>query len=133
MLDATGKPTAPHEVRGRLWQDNHSGQRGHKLMAKELGDTIPAIGANENVKDYDDVLAPAKLFSPFNGWTWYITEWDAATGLCFGLVQGFETELGYFDLTELAEVTVFGGVPAVERDLYWQPQTLGEIRRQSRP
>ena len=56
---------------------------------------------------------------------------DAETGTCFGLVEGFETELGYFDLTELAEVTVFGSVPAVERDLYWEPQTLGEIRRQS--
>ena len=51
------------------------------------------------------------------------------TGTCFGLVQGFETELGYFSLDELAEATVFGGVPAVERDLYWQPKTLGEIRR----
>ncbi len=91
-----------------------------------------AIGANENVADHDAVLAPAKLFSPYNGWRWYITEWDAETGLCFGLVEGFETEVGYFDLTELAEVTVFGKVPAVERDLYWKPQTLGEIRRQSR-
>ena len=26
---------------------------------------------------------------------------------------------------------MFGKVPAVERDLYWEPQTLGEIRRQS--
>ena len=66
------------------------------------------------------------------GWTWYITEWNAATGECFGLVEGFETELGYFDLTELSEATVFGRVPAVERDLYWKPETLGEIRRQSR-
>ena len=41
------------------------------------------------------------------------------------------TELGYFDLTELAEVTVFGNVPAVERDLYWEPKTLGEIKRES--
>ena len=47
------------------------------------------------------------------------------------LLEGFETELGYFDLTELSEVTVLGGVPAVERDLYWEPQTLGEIRRQA--
>ena len=46
------------------WQDNHSGRRRHKLMTKELGDTIPAIGANESVEDHDDVLAPAKLFSP---------------------------------------------------------------------
>ena len=114
-----------------IWQDHHSGRRGHKLMTKELGDTIPAIGATDNVADYDAVLAPAKLFSPYNGWTWYITEWDAETGLCFGLVEGFEAEIGYFDLTELAEVTVFGGVPAVERDLYWQPETIGEIRRRS--
>ena len=38
------------------------------------------------------------------------------------LVEGFETELGYFDLTDLSEVTVFGGVHAVERDLYWKPE-----------
>ena len=114
-----------------IWQDNHSGLRRQKLMTKELGETIPALYANENVKDYDTVLAHAKLFSPYNGWTWYITEWEAETGTCFGLVQGFEEELGYFDLTELAEVTVFGGVPAVERDLYWKPTTLGEIRRQA--
>ena len=70
----------------------------------------------------DAVVARVKLFSPYTGWRWYITEWDAETGLCFGLVEGFETELGYFDLTELAGVTVFGGVPAVERDLYWEPR-----------
>ena len=58
-----------------------------------------------------------------------MTEWDAETGECFGLVDGLEKELGYFSLDELAEATVFGGVPAVERDLYWKPKTLGEIRR----
>ena len=26
---------------------------------------------------------------------------------------------------------MFGGVPAVERDLYWKPKTLGEIKRES--
>ena len=114
-----------------IWQDDHSGLRGHALMTKELGDTIPALYANQNVEDYDAVIAPAKLFSPYSNWTWYITEWDAETGLCFGLVEGFETELGYFDLTELAEAKLFGSVPAVERDLYWKPTTIGEIRRRS--
>ena len=114
-----------------IWRDNHSGVRGHALMTKELGDTIPALYANENVENYDDVLAIAKLFSPYSNWRWFITEWDAETGTCFGLVEGFETELGYFSLDELAEVTVLSGVPAVERDLYWQPETLGEIRRQA--
>ena len=46
------------------------------------------------------------------------------------MVEGMETELGYFDLTELSEVTVFGGIPAIERDLYWQPRTLGEIKEE---
>ena len=112
-----------------IWQDRHNGRRGHMLMPRELGDTIPALYANEDVPDYDTVVVPAKFFSPYNGWTWYATEWDPKTGLCFGLVEGFEVELGYFSLDELAEVTVFGGVPAVERDLYWQPKTIGEIRK----
>ncbi|MCY4529741.1 MAG: DUF2958 domain-containing protein [Chloroflexi bacterium] len=127
MTTTTGTATVT-----TMWQDKHSGPRGHKLMTKELGEKIPALYANENVENYDDVLAPAKLFSPYGKWTWYVTEWDAETGECFGLVQGFETELGYFSLDELAEATVFGGVPAVERDLYWEPKTLGEIRRRSR-
>ena len=114
-----------------IWQDNHNRYRRHKLMTKELADKIPTLYANEDVEDYDAVLAPVKLFSPYNGWRWYVTEWEAETGLCFGLVEGFVTELGYFDLTELAEATVFGNVPAVERDLYWDPKTLGEIKRES--
>ncbi len=132
MSDKNGTTTTtPHQVRGKLWQDPHSGRRRHKLMTKELGEKIPALGAHEDVEDYDTVRAPAKLFSPYSGWRWYITEWNAETGLCFGLVEGFETELGYFDLTELAETTVLGGVPAVERDLYWEPMPVGEVRRVS--
>ena len=114
-----------------MWQDQFSGKRGHELMTEKLAETIPAIYAKEKVTDYDTVLAHAKLFSPYSNWTWYITEMDAETGQCFGLVEGFERELGYFDLTELAETTVFGGVPAVERDLYWEPKTLGDIKRGS--
>ena len=135
MTDERGNAvtaTTPHQVRGRLWQDNHSGRRRHRLMTKELGQKIPAIGANEDVDDFDEVLAVAKLFSPYTGWRWYVTEYDPESGLCFGLVEGFEVEVGYFDLTELGEATVLGNVPAVERDLYWEPKTIGEVRRRSR-
>ena len=121
--------TDERETTATMWQDQHSGKRGHQLMTERLADTIPALYANENVADYDTVLAHAKLFSPYSNWTWYITEMNPATGTCFGLVDGLERELGYFDLTELAEATVFDGVSAVERDLYWEPMTLGEIKR----
>ena len=123
--------TDQKETTATMWQDQHSGKRGHQLMTQKLADAIPALYANEDIADYDTVLALAKLFSSYSNWTWYITEMDPATGTCFGLVDGFEKELGYFDLTELAETTVFGGVPAVERDLYWEPKTLGEIKRGS--
>ena len=79
-----------------IWRDIRSGVRGHALMTQELEDSIPALYANEHVENHDDVLAVVKLFSPYSGWTWYITEWDAETGTCFGLVEGFETEIGYF-------------------------------------
>ena len=117
---------------GAVWQDAHSSIRGHALMTREAGATIPSIGSTDNAPDYDGVIAHVKLFSPYVGWRWYITEWNPRTGRCFGLVEGFETEIGYFDLTELSEVTIYGSVPAVERDLYWQPMTIGEIRNQAR-
>ena len=123
--------TDQKETTATVWEDRHAGKRGHQLMTQKLAETIPAIYANEKVADYDTVLVHAKLFSPFSNWTWYITEMDPETGQCFGLVEGFERELGYFDLTELAETTVFGDVPAVERDLYWEPRTLGEIKNGS--
>lgn len=124
--------TDQKETTATVWEDLHAGKRGHQLMTRKLAETIPAIYANEKVADYDTVLAHAKLFSPYSNWTWYITEMDPETGRCFGLVEGLERELGHFDLTELAETTVLGGVPAVERDLYWEPRTLGKIRNGSR-
>ena len=33
--------------------------------------------------------------------SWYISEYDPIKKLCFGLVDGFEKELGYFSLDEL--------------------------------
>ena len=123
--------TDERETPATMWQDRHSGKRGHQLMTEKLAETIPALYVNENVANYDTVLARAKLFSPYSQWAWYITEMNAATGTCFGLVYGLDTELGYFDLTELAETTVFGGVPAVERDLYWEPKTIGDIKGES--
>ena len=55
--------------------DNHSGLRRHKLMTKELADTIPPLYANDGADDPDAVVARVKLFSPYSNWTWYIAEW----------------------------------------------------------
>jgi hypothetical protein len=50
------------------------------------------------------------------------------------LVSGFEVELGYFLLKELREARGPLGLP-FERNLYFEPQTLGklmEIHRQEK-
>jgi hypothetical protein len=44
----------------------------------------------------------------------------------FGLVDGLETELGYFSLRELQEVHGPMGL-AIERDLYYEPISLREL------
>ena len=68
MLDQKRNATS-----ATTWQDNQSGRRGHKLMTKDIPDTIPPLYANDGVDDPDAVVAKVKLFSSYNGWRWYIT------------------------------------------------------------
>ena len=44
-----------------------------------------------------------EIWESFSGWYWYVTEFHEGT-LAFGLVRGWETEWGYFDLAELREL-----------------------------
>jgi hypothetical protein len=103
----------------------NSTKRGHKLLTEELKKSLPAPYSQE---DNPDPMVWVKFFSPYSQWTWYATEFDPKDEVFFGLVKGFEEELGYFCLEELEEVTVFGDVPGVERDLHWEPRPLSEVR-----
>ena len=116
-----------------MWTDKHAGKRGHSLMSNEVAAKIPPIGtyASKTREQMNEVKPHAKLFTPMSNWTWYILEMDRETGDCYGLVDGYEMESGYFDLTELSEVTMLNGLLiGVERDLYWTPETLGNIRKE---
>lgn len=63
-----------------------------------------------------EAVAPIKFFTPDSRWTWYPTEFDGEDTF-FGLVAGFEVELGYFSLAELERVRGPLRLP-VERDLF---------------
>ena len=56
--------------------------------------TIPSLYGQEGKGK--NALAYVKLFTPDSNFTWYITELDLEEKLCFGLIDGFEKELGYF-------------------------------------
>ena len=114
-----------------------------KLLTKKIEKALPALGSTfqmtvgelatarklglDSVTSCWDAVAVVKFFTPWSSWTWYATEYDPAERLFFGMVDGPDRELGYFSLDELEEVTGPWGLK-IERDLYWEPATLAEIR-----
>ena len=95
-----------------------------KILTKAILKKLPNIGDNE--KNNKEHIAHVKLFGGSSG-TWYITEYDPIQNLCFGLVDGFEKELGYFSLTELLELKFPPfGLP-IERDMWFESTPIKEL------
>lgn len=97
--------------------------RPMELIDDELRAVLPPLYSNEKLGL--DAMAPVKLFTPDSNWTWYASEFDGEE-LFFGLVSGFDVELGYFTLTELESVRGSLGL-TIERDLHYKPQTLQQL------
>jgi len=96
-----------------------------KLLTKEIREKLPKLYAQD--KKGDDAVVYAKFFTPWTKWTWFVTEFDGEDTF-FGLVQGHETEAGYFSLSELEAIKGPFGLK-IERDMHFSPKTLGEIKK----
>jgi len=96
-----------------------------KLLTEEIKKKLPALYAQDGKGD--KAIAYVKFFTPDSNWTWWATEYDPNEKVFFGLVQGLEIELGYFALEELESARGPMNLP-IERDMYFTPTTLGEIR-----
>ena len=97
--------------------------RGMKLLTQELRRKLPPLYSQDGKGG--KAVALVKFFTPDSNWTFHGVEFDGEDRF-FGLVDGHFKELGYFSLSELESVNGPMGLP-VERDVYWQPKTLGEI------
>lgn len=95
-----------------------------EVLDGESRAVLPPLYSTEKLGD--QVIAPIKLFTPDSNWSWYPTEFDG-NDLFFGLVSGYEVEAGYFSLVELEEARGPLNLP-IERDLYYVPKTLAELR-----
>ncbi len=93
-----------------------------KLLTQEIRKRLPALYACEQVKD---PVVQCKFFTPDSNWSWYAIEFDGADTF-FGLVDGFERELGYFSLSELETTRGPLRLP-IERDLYFVPCHVSEL------
>ena len=102
------------------------------LLTEELRNKLPPLDSQDGLGG--KAIAYVKFFTPDSNWTWWATEGspikdDDGNEIdfhFFGLVEGFERELGYFSLSELESAKGPMGLP-IERDLFWQPKMLEEI------
>jgi hypothetical protein len=97
------------------------------LLTNEIASNLPPLYSQESRGM--EAIAWVKFFTPWSSWTWYATEFDPADRLFFGLVEGLETELGYFSLDELEAIRGPGPL-RVERDIHFQPKPLSQCERQ---
>lgn len=102
-----------------------------KLLTKEIRKKLPTLRAQANKGD--EAVAYFKLFTPDSNWTWYVLcgepvleDGREVDFEFFALVDGFEKEFGYVFLNELESIRGPLGLP-IERDRYWQPQTVKQI------
>jgi len=106
-----------------------------KLLTQKIRKSLPKLRAQEGKGA--DAIVSLKFFTPDSNWTWWVTEGEPVfedddptkTEIdfeFFGLVEGFEREFGHFRLSELQGARGPMGL-AIERDLYWNPKSLGEI------
>lgn len=93
-----------------------------QLLPKEILDKLPTLGKTENQKK---PMAVVKFFYPDFSWTWYAVEFDGKD-LFYGLVHGFEKELGYFSLSELMVNRGKLGCE-IERDFYFEPVSVSKL------
>jgi len=112
--------------------------RSQPLLDDDTRNRLPPLYSGEKLGL--NALALVKFFTPDSGFTWYAsegsavdengyfdTDHDKVDYVFFGLVAGFEVELGYWALSELEEVRGPLGLP-IECDLYFEPTSLGELK-----
>lgn len=86
-----------------------------RLLTAGIRRALPPLRSTEALGMDAPIIV--KFFTPTSNWTWYATEFDGED-MFFGLVIGFEKELGYFSLSELESVQGPYRV-GIERDLYF--------------
>ena len=96
-----------------------------KLLTQEIRDKIPELYAQDGKGE--QAIVHVKFFTPDSSWTWLATEFDGEDRF-FGLVKGFETEWGYFSLSEMEQATGPMGLH-IERDRHYKPRTIEEARK----
>ncbi|MEA3341881.1 MAG: DUF2958 domain-containing protein, partial [Chloroflexota bacterium] len=130
----------PLELARRLWSEHRPEKQGdaqrmsHDYVPDWLLDAIPALYSQDG--EHDKVVW-LKLFLPEGRWTFYATEYskvapDETPDLFFGYLAsplGPDCdELCYMTLEQIKEVRGARLRLPIERDLWWTPKLLSEVK-----
>ena len=99
------------------------------LLTKEIEKKIPKLYTHDG-KPANEVPIVVKFFTPDSNWSWFVSEGEQQPDgdwLFFGMVHGFEKEMGYFNLHDLMKVRGAMNLP-VERDMYYGNHTLADVQ-----
>ncbi|HRF98314.1 MAG TPA: DUF2958 domain-containing protein, partial [Aggregatilineales bacterium] len=116
-----------------------------RLLDEATAKRLPPLYTNESI----GLNALAQVKFATSGWTWYASEASAVLTdgtykplsdidpydptvqdvIFFGLVDGFELELGYFSLSELESVNE-DVIATIERDTAFTPTSLKDLQTQ---
>lgn len=100
-----------------------------KLLTKELLNQFE----KQPVDGGDNVKIICKFFNPSGGQTWYAIEYNPQEKMFFGFADlGFKDmeEFGYFGLEELESIKCPPFGLGIERDLYFEPMTVKQLKNQ---
>jgi glucose dehydrogenase len=93
-----------------------------KLINDELQKRFNKVGRQKK-----NPLVIAKFFDPVGSGTWYATEYDPETNICYGYVTGLAyDEWGYFSIDELESLKRPFGL-TIERDLYFSEIPFNDL------
>lgn len=95
------------------------------INKKENLRTLPALHSQS---ENPDPVASARFFDSLSFWCWYAIEFDG-NDTFFGLVCGFESELGQFHLSEFAEINRDSGFDRIKLDDKFVPTPINKISK----
>ncbi len=106
-----------------------------KLITTKLIARFREVGDQSEIKN---PLVIAKFFNPAGAGTWYATEYDTETNICFGYVTnlvpdalGMFDEWGSFSIDELESLELPFGL-RIERDIHFQEIKFNELFKEQR-
>lgn len=113
-------------------EEAKSNPRGNTYDYVPVISEIPA-----ECPDIPNPTAYIKLFTPQGSWTWLLLGYDRESKIAFvyayDAMYPYFAELGSLDVGELETIVGPGGIPAVERDFWFEPMPLKEAVRKYCP